>query len=51
MNRASIRKIGEQIVSLVDGTAEDEEIDPYDLRTFATKLAAQAEMIEQELHK
>lgn len=51
MNRGSIRKIGEQIVALVDGTGEDEEIDPYDLRTIAIKLTAQAEMIEQGLHR
>jgi hypothetical protein len=51
MNRASIRKIGEQIIALVDGTNDDEDIDPHDLRVFAIKLESQAEIIEEGLHK
>ena len=51
MNRASIRKIGQQIIDLVDGTNDDEEIDPFDLRTLAAKLVAQAEMIDEGLHR
>lgn len=51
MNRASIRKIGEQIIDLVDGTQDDEQIEPFELRILATRLEAQAEMIEEELHK
>ena len=49
MIAVSLRRIEKALLALAAQTADDHPIDPHDINVIAKQVAAQAEMLEQEL--